>query len=157
MKDIFIFYCAHKKIYMVQAVNVGIAVRFFTAARMDRASNRNRWSFLQWLIINFLSSSPFALQTYSSKIIRKRQVHNNRVPKQLHARGGIASHQIIGFIPVIFPVFEGKPHPENALWSFRLPAVGNIGVFVGNPLVLFRNEEHLLGRFFYHIADRLRL
>ncbi len=79
MKDIFIFYCAYKKIYMAQAVNVGIAVRFFTAARMDRASNRNRWSFLQWLIINFLSSSPFALQTYSSKIIRKRQVHNNKI------------------------------------------------------------------------------
>ena len=58
---------------------------------------------------------PFYLSKVEAKIIRKRQVHNNRVTERFNSSSVIVYDKVVLLVLVVSLVLECEPHPEDSL------------------------------------------
>ena len=91
------------------------------------------------------------------EIIHKSQIHNDRVAEAFKSSCIVVSDKIVLSVLVVFLVFEGEPHTEDALCGIWVAAVCCIDVLVGDLFVILRDKVQLVGRRFDDVANCIRL
>ena len=91
------------------------------------------------------------------KIIRKRQIHNDRMAEAFKAGCIVVGDKVILLILVIFLILECETHTEDSLRSIRITLICHIDVLIRDLLVIFRNEVQLICSRLDCIADGIRL
>ena len=91
------------------------------------------------------------------KIIRKRNIHDHRMPEALDPRRIIVHDQIVLLVLVILLILEVEPHPEDPLCLIRITFIRNIDILIGDLFIILRNEIDPVGRRFDRITDCISL